>query len=314
MTRQRLLGAIDQLKVWKRGAARAPHKPLTLLWMLGRVRHGERRLALYAQDAHKPIGDLLREFGPPRRALHPGNPFWHLQSGAEGLWEVTADEPLVLPPGRSPTSGQLENHGVRAGLSGPLYDLMRHDPELIREAANRILHEHFPESMHDAIRDQVGLPRDSMVRGSVAREGEATARSQRDPDFRHAVLHAYERRCTVCDFDLQIAGDLFGVEAAHIRWHSHNGTDVVPNGLALCLFHHRALDRGVIGLERASGEYRLLVSNEVSGQSAAFTELLDFRGKPLRRPQEAKQQPDASYVDWHRSEVFRGEPRSGAQL
>ena len=313
MTRQRLLGAIDQLKVWKRGAARAPHKPLTLLWMLGRVRHGERRQASYAQDAHKPIGDLLREFGPPRRVLHPENPFWHLQSGADGLWEVTADEPLVLPPGRSPTSGQLEKHGVRAGLSGPLYDLMRRDPELLREAANRILYEHFPESMHDAIRDQVGLPRDSMVRGSVAREGEATARSQRDPEFRHAVLRAYERRCTVCGFDLEIAGDLFGVEAAHIMWHAFGGPDQVPNGLALCTLHHKALDRGVIGLEREAGTYRLLVSNELSGQSSAFSELLDFRGKPLRPPQEEALLPAAEFVAWHRQEVFRGEPRSRPQ-
>ena len=241
MTRQRLLGAIDQLKVWKRGAARAPHKPLTLLWMLGRVRHGERRQASYAQDAHKPIGDLLRE------------------------------------------------------------------------AANRILYEHFPESMHDAIRDQVGLPRDSMVRGSVAREGEATARSQRDPEFRHAVLRAYERRCTVCGFDLEIAGDLFAVEAAHIMWHALGGPDQVPNGLALCTLHHKALDSGVIGLEREAGTYRLLVSNELSGQSSAFSELLDFRGKPLRPPQEEVLLPAAEFIAWHRQEVFRGEPRSRPQ-
>lgn len=124
--------------------------------------------------------------------------------------------------------------------------------------------------MHDAIRDQVGLPRDSMIR------------------------------------------ELFGVEAAHIRWHSHDGPDVVPNGLALCLFHHRALDRGVIGLEAAVGEYRLLVSNELSGQSSAFAELLESRGKPLRPPQEKALQPAGEHVAWHRREVFRGEPRSPA--
>ena len=160
-------------------------------------------------------------------------------------------------------------HGVKGGLSKPLYDRLRRDPELIREAADRILFRHFRESIHDAIRDEVGLPRDAMTRGAAAREGDATDRAPRDPDFRHAVLRAYERRCTVCDFDLQIAGDLFGVEAAHIRWYAHDGPDVVPNGLALCVFHHRALDRGVIGLEHADGEYLLLVSNEVSGRSEA---------------------------------------------
>ena len=311
MTRQRLLDAIDNLRVGKHRGVRAPHKPLTLLWMLGRVRQGKRRLASYAEDARRPLAELLREFGRPRKVLHPENPFWHLRSEAEGLWESVGDERLALAPGRSPTSRELETHGVSAGLSEPLYDLLRRDPELVREAADRILWAHFPESMHDAIRDQVGLPRDSMIRGALAREGTAS-RLPRDPELRHAVLRAYERRCTVCDFDLQIAGELFGVEAAHIRWHSHDGPDVVPNGLALCLFHHRALDRGVIGLEAAVGEYRLLVSNELSGQSSAFAELLEFRGKLLRPPQEKELQPAGEYVAWHRREVFRGEPRSPA--
>lgn len=315
MTRQHLLEAIDRLKTWKRDGRRAPHKPLTLLWALGRVRQGQPRLASYVTDAHAPIAHLLSEYGRPQKVLHPENPFWHLKSDGEGLlWEVRENQPLVLPPGRSPTRRDLDRHGVRAGLSKALHDRLRRDPELLREAADRILFAHFPESLHDAIRDAVGLPRDAMTRGAMVREGDTGDRAPRDPDFRHAVLRAYERRCAVCDFDLQIAGDLFGLEAAHIRWHSHDGPDLVPNGLALCVFHHRALDRGVIGLEPAVGAHHLLVSNEVTGQSAAFRELLDSRGKPLRPPQEQSQQPDASFVAWHRREVFRGEPRSSPGL
>ena len=176
--------------------------------------------------------------------------------------------------------------------------------------ADRLLYGHFPESMHDAIRDRVGLPLDSMVRGSVAREGESAARSPRHPDFRPAVLRAYGRRCTVCDFDLRIADDLFGVEAAHIMWHAAGRPDQVQNGLALCTFHHKALDWGVIGIEPKSGAYHLLVSNELSGQSPAFGEMLALRGKLLRPPQEEKDRPAVRYVDWHRREVFRGEPLS----
>ncbi|MXY16464.1 MAG: restriction endonuclease [Acidobacteria bacterium] len=311
MIRQRLFEAIDRLRPWKRGGTRAPHKPLTLLWALGRVRGRQPRLASFAADAQEPIACLLKEFGPPRKTAHPENPFWHLQSEGEGeLWAVVADEPLSLPPRRSPTRRDLEAHGVRAGLSKALHDRLCRDPELLRETSDRILFTHFPESLHDAIRDAVGLPRDAMTRGAMVREGNTGDRAPRDPEFRHAVLRAYERRCAVCDFDLQIAGDLFGLEAAHIRWHSHDGPDLVPNGLALCVFHHRALDRGVIGLEPAAGAHHLLVSNEVSGQSPAFRELLDSRGKPLRPPQEHSQQPDAGFVAWHRREVFRGEPRS----
>ena len=123
------------------------------------------------------------------------------------------------------------------------------------------------------------------------------------------MLRAYERRCAVCDFDLRIADDLFGLEAAHIKWHAAGGPDLVPNCLALCTLHHKALDRGVIGLEPRSREYRLLVSNELTGRSAALSDVLGLRGRPLRPPQEEDLVPDPRFVDWHRREVFRGEPR-----
>lgn len=75
MTRQGLLDAIDELNIWKSGGARAPHKPLLLLLMLGRARREQRRLASYADDIKEPLRKLLRDFGPPHKALHPEYPF-----------------------------------------------------------------------------------------------------------------------------------------------------------------------------------------------------------------------------------------------
>lgn len=303
MTRQRLLDALEGIKVWKRGGARAPHKPLLLLWALGRIWRGEDRLASYERDAEKPLKKLLADFGRGRRVLHPENPFWHLQT--DELWEV--DAALSVAPGRSPTRSDLVRHNVRGGLPEPLHRLLRRDAELLRSAADLLLFEHFPPSMHDAIREQAGLPRDSPA---AVREGRSPSRRRgRDPDFREAVLRAYERRCAVCDFDLRLADTSFGLDAAHIMWHSHGGPDRVPNGLALCAFHHKAFDRGVIGLEPESGEYRVLVSNELTGQSQAFREVLDLRHRNLRPPQEEELQPQEEYVDWHRRQVFRGAPR-----
>ena len=305
MTRQRLLKALQRLNVWKRGADRAPHKPLLLLWALGRIRRGGGRLTSYERDAEEPLKRLLRDFGPRRRVLHPENPFWHLQT--DDLWEVNAA--LSFAPGRGPTRSDLVRNNVSGGLPEPLYKLLQRDSELLRAAADLLLFGHFPESMHDAIREQVGLPRDT---AGAVREGDRSLppRPGRDPGFRDAVLRAYERRCAVCDFDLRIADVSFGLEAAHIMWHSHGGPGEVPNGLALCTFHHKAFDRGVIGLEQQSGEYRVLVSNELSGQSQAFREVLDLRDRSLRPPQEETLKPDLEYVEWHRQQVFRGAPRS----
>lgn len=308
MTPRRLLQALERLNVWKRGGDRAPHKPLLLLWAFGRIRRGEGRLASYERETEEPLRKLLGDFGPQRKVLHPENPFWHLQS--DDLWEVNAA--LSLPPGRSsPTRSDLVRGDASGGLPEPLHRLLRTDPELVQTAANLLLYMHFQPTLHDAIRAQVGLPERST---GMVREGETLPRHPgRDPDFREAVLRAYERRCAVCDFDLRIADMSFGLEAAHIMWPSHGGPPEVPNGLALCTFHHKAFDRGVIGLEQESGEYRVLVSNELSGQSQAFREVLDLRDRNLRPPQEEALKPDAEYVDWHRQQVFRGAPRSRPQ-
>ena len=322
MTPEHLLEAFDWLNVWKKGGVRAPHKPLLLLLVLGRVRRGEPRLASYGRDVHESLKRLLKDFGSPRSHLRPERSFWHLrsdrvrsellQSESGKLWELVGDEGLSKRPG--PTAAILIRHDVRGGLAEPVHKLLRRQPRLLQEAANRLLHGHFPESMHDAIRERVGLPRAAAAGAMSVREGQAAfPQPRRDPDFRDAVLRAYERRCAVCDFDLRIADDLFGLEAAHIQWHAAGGPDSIPNGLALCSFHHKALDRGVIGLDETAGEHRLLVSNELTGQSPAFAEVLELRGRSLRRPQEDEQRPASEYVGWHRREVFRGVPRSRPQ-
>ena len=59
------------------------------------------------------------------------------------------------------------------------------------------------------------------------------------------MLRAYERRCAVCELDVRIDGQSIGLEAAHIKWHSHKGPAQVRNGLALCVLHHKFFDSGL---------------------------------------------------------------------
>lgn len=127
----------------------------------------------------------------------------------------------------------------------------------------------------------------------------------RDPRFRKAVLEAYDERCAVCEYDIRFRNRLLGLEAAHIRWHSHDGQDVVPNGLALCGVHHKALDSGAMGLEGKGGGFRILISGRVRGRSPAANRLVGFRGRAIRPPVSAADAPDRRFVEWHREEVFR---------
>lgn len=302
MTREDFLRRLDGIFVWRRDGERAPHKPLLLLLALGRVQRRERRLAPYGNEIAKDLKSLLRRFGRPRSVLHPEAPFARLRR--DGLWEVVTDKDLDSIRGKGGiTHGQLVDHAAAGGFPASDQRLLLGDPALVEEAAQRLLDCHFAPSLHDDIRDAVGLTRPSEQRFSAA------ASSRRDPRFRHSVLRAYERRCAACGFDVRLDDDLVGLDAAHIRWHSEGGPDDVRNGLALCILHHRIFDRGAIGLERAATGFRLVVSDEVNGQSPAFRQLLDCHGRPLRSPQRARQHPNPDFVDWHRRQVFRGEPR-----
>ena len=90
------------------------------------------------------------------------------------------------------------------------------------------------------------------------------------------------------------------------RWRLHRLEPYWKPGL-----HHHALDRGAVGLA-ASGSrgFKLLDSQELSGTSESLRQLVDAPSRPIRKPQEHAQLPDPGFVDWHRREVFRGEPRT----
>lgn len=282
--------------MWGSGDQRAPHKPLLLLLALGRLQRGEGRLASF-EEVKKPLAELLRRFGRPRKTLHPINPFQRLAN--DGVWDVPNADSVC----KTASGDFKESEAIRLGVEGGLlqadYRLLLGNPDLVENAAQLLLQGHFPESLHDDLRDAVGLRPEWIVRDAQA--------PARDPAFRHAVLRAYERRCAVCDYDIRLGDDLLGLEAAHIRWHAAGGPDEVNNGLALCGFHHKALDRGAWGLAplRQQG-FRIVVSSEVHGQSAALRLLRDFHGERLRPPLRPHDLPLADHAEWHSREVFRG--------
>ena len=305
MNREEFLRRLDAINVWKKRGQRAPHKPLLLLLALGRLQQGKDRLALYERDIRDRLRDLLRGFGPPRQTYHPEYPFWYLRS--DELWEIPDDD-LAAIKGKGATNVSdhaLVDLGVHGGLPKHVHQLLEREPELIQKAAQKVLDSHFAASLHQPICDAVGLVHHSETPEKVRRP--------RDPNFRRAVLTAYERRCAVCGFDIRVDNDLVALDAAHIQWHAAGGPDKVRNGLALCILHHRTLDRGAIGLERTAEGFRLVVSDVVNGQGEGFRQLLSHHGEPIRSPQRGSQLPDPGFVDWHRREVFRGSPREHVQ-
>jgi putative restriction endonuclease len=295
-----IIERFSKITVWKRGGERAPHKPLLILYALARLQRGEPRLAPF-EELEEPLRQLLMDYGPPRKSFHPEYPFWHLQS--DGLWEIPQVDELRADLERrsrhnNPPRSALLRVGAEGGLPRALYDQLRRRPDLVNEIAQRLLDDNWEPSVHEDILDAVGM----LWIAAVA------VRSRRSPAFRDTILRIYEHRCAVCGYDGMLGSAHLGIEAAHVRWHAAGGSDKEDNGLALCSFHHKALDLGAIGLD---DDLHILVSQHIRGTQRVDEWLHRFSGLPLRPPQPGEPPPAAHNIRWHRTQVFR-DPARGA--
>ncbi|MFC1526224.1 phosphorothioated DNA-binding restriction endonuclease [Candidatus Latescibacterota bacterium] len=290
--RQELLERFERLNVWSRGSERAPHKPLLVLHALARLSHGQESVPFTSVD--EVVGALLREFGPPRKSYHPEYPFWRLQN--DGLWEIPDAARFARRTGHSDArKSELLRHEAVGQFPTDVLVALRSDPSLIHDIAHALLAQHFPESMHDDILSAVGL---SIDMPRVTR--------RRDPEFRGKVITAYEHGCAICGFSVSLGNADLGLEAAHVKWHQAGGPDTQDNGLALCVMHHKMLDRGAVTVRE---DYEVVVSEQVHGSNGFEEWLLAFHGHPLRRPQRAEYLPAEKFLKWHWREVFRGPAR-----
>lgn len=295
MDREEALHLFDKLNVWSRGDQRAPHKPLLVLYALGRWSRGE-TADIPFKLVDTDLTGLLKEFGPPRQSYHPEYPFWRLQN--DGVWTVHATGPLT--PRQSSTDAKKSDllaKDATGGFSPEVRAALQTDPGLATEIAARLLESHFPESIHADILAAVGLTLGV----------DKAAAKKRDPQFRQRVLTAYEYRCAVCGFDVRLGWVSIALDAAHIRWHQAGGPDEESNGLALCVLHHKSFDLGAFTVNH---DGVLLVSDQAHGTEGFQEALMRHHAKAVRPPQRQDWKPAPASLDWHAREVFKGEPRS----
>jgi putative restriction endonuclease len=287
-----------KLRQWTGNGVRAPHKPLLLLYALGRFQEdaeGELRYSAVEGDLKR----LLAEYGPANRTT-PAYPFHHLVS--DGVWEVRTDRGAG-----SPGSAVLELRaaGAAGRLVPELRAALRREPSLLGRMAGVLLDLHFPPSLHGELCEAVGLELEPAETGVLV-----AGRRQRDRRMREAVLTAYEFQCAFCGYDGRIGAVPVGLEAAHVRWWAFDGPDDVDNGLCLCALHHKLFDKGVLGV----GDGRLImVSQGFVGRSAAAREqVVALAGRPLLGPQPGAPPIAAAHRSWHTGQVFHGAPRPAA--
>ncbi len=287
-----LFARFDNLITWSSGDKRAPHKPLLVLLALGQWASGVK--AVRFVDAEPLLTDLLRRFGPAAKVYHSEYPFWRLQR--DGLWEVVGDRPIALGADGGATKKSLKDANAAGRFPDDIQADLSAYPEAVSALALRLLDAHFPASLHEDILDAVGLDL----------EPPSAAGGRRDPNFRRRVLTAYEHRCAVCGLQLLLSGSSVALEAAHVKWHQAGGPGTVPNGICLCVLHHKLFDRGAFTV---TPPRTVLISDEISGLAGLKEHLLTFHGKQLHSPIHLDDTPAAAFLLWHRREVFRGEAR-----
>jgi putative restriction endonuclease len=85
----------------------------------------------------------------------------------------------------------------------------------------------------------------------------------------------------MCGFDGALGRYPVGIEAAHVRWHSQEGPDEIPNALALCALHHALFDLGVVGIIE---DLRIRVSGLYVARNEAGRAVDELAGQLLLIP------------------------------
>ncbi len=296
MQKEDLIKAIRKLKIWQKGDQRAPHKPLLILYALGRLSRDEPQIMAYS-DVWQDLKNLLIEFGPYRQNYSPGYPFVRLTN--DGIWDIGGLD--ALNPKKNWSDRELIENQTIGGFTSEVFNLLKTDGQLVRDVAEEILNRNFPNTLHQDILDQVGLNLE-LTETSM----ETKKKLSRSPDFRNRVLQAYEYRCAVCDFNVRLGYTLVAVEAAHIKWHQAGGPDLEQNGIAFCSLHHKLFDRGVFTL---SGNMVFQVAENAHGTHGMDEWLMRYHGQKIRKPLRPDYLPEEGFVNWHVREVFRGPAR-----
>ena len=289
--------AVQNIRVYSRHGRRSPHKPLLLLLSIARHLNGSDRLATFG-EIEGDLNGLIGRYGLPDSRENAYLPFWHLRN--DGLWQI--DRPELV---RTTTRGDayisdLREHDIRGGLTQDFIYALDSNPDFAWRVVAGLLSDYFPPSLHQDILESVGLVGkvgpswqvDTMPRHDV-----------RDPRFREVVLQAYKSRCALCEFDVQVAGQPVGIEAAHIKWHCAKGPARVENGMAMCVLHHKFFDAGLFTVLT---DFTVLIGGLASGDSVEES-LNKYGGSVLQViPERSDQRPAAKFLRWHEQAVFKG--------
>lgn len=141
------------LKIWKRGSQKAPHKPLLLLYAIGRWSNGKRIFSWL--EVQEGVSLLIEKFGGNANP-NVSNPFVRLTKDMGGrLWQI--DGEVVLGPSNNPSVSSLNKNNNKARFH-PDFEKALLNEDKFDVIVRQILIDHFKKSQFDDIIRACGLP------------------------------------------------------------------------------------------------------------------------------------------------------------
>ncbi|MFE5331587.1 HNH endonuclease [Embleya sp. NPDC056575] len=244
---------LDQLRTMRThhmGDTPTRHKPIAILWAIGREPTPEDRLIPWPvfRDGVRP---LLKRFGRTPNQITPEYPFWYL---AGEFWQVTG---RTADNRRFPGIRVLEATGAVAGFTRPAVAELA-DRARRAEVVAHLLDTWFPDVDHEQLLTAVGIgegddppPPDGVPNPTPdptddtppARIVRTTSGYDRDSRVVQMLKAMYDDECQICSTTVRGRAGTRSSDGAHVRPLGEGGPDNLTNLLCLCPNHHRRLDR-----------------------------------------------------------------------
>ena len=117
--------------------------------------------------------------------------------------------------------------------------------------------------------------------------------------FRVKLTDAYQRKCA-------ISGErtLPVLEAAHIKAYSESGPNHIANGILMRADLHKLFDTGYITITK---NLKVEVSRKIKEEFENGKDYYKLHGQSmLQLPEKTSDSPNATYIDWHNTQVYNG--------
>jgi len=95
---------------------------------------------------------MLSTYSPSNGRQSPDYPFWHLRS--DGLWEIPGVKGMPTGTNKPSLTAMRE---LKGGFPDDVQSFLSAHPAAIQDLARAILSQHFPETLHQDILDEVGM-------------------------------------------------------------------------------------------------------------------------------------------------------------